>query len=60
MHELRFTYQEEDLDELFSLEGETISKISPYCESTDKVITTSYYLSNSFPLIFKLEINITE
>jgi hypothetical protein len=60
MQEVNITYQENELDELFTLEGEQLPKITPYCEDTDKTLETQFYLSVTSPLIFTLVINIKD
>lgn len=60
MQEVRFIYQESSLDELFTLEGIKLKKIEDYCSSTSKEIETRYHTNTTEPLVFILEIIITQ
>jgi len=58
--EVKFVYENFTLEFLFKEEEDLIAKISPYCDSTDKVIESQYYLSTTSPLFFIMEIKITQ
>tara|TARA_R110002096_G_scaffold26173_4_gene81098 strand:+ start:12248 stop:12430 length:183 start_codon:yes stop_codon:yes gene_type:complete len=59
MKEVEFIHTDNNLDDLFSYEGELLSNINQYCADTSKQIVSSYYISNEEPY-FKLTITITQ
>ena len=58
--EVNFLYEDSELESLFTKEEDVIANISPYCNSTDKVIESQYFISNTSPLFFTVEIKVIQ
>lgn len=58
--EVNFLYKDSDLESLFAKEVDVETKISPYCDSTNKIIESKYFTSSTNPLFFIMEIKVTQ
>jgi len=60
MQEVKFTYQENELDCLMNLEEEVMGNIIHYCTTTGKEVNSTLFVSYTLPLIYTLEITVTQ
>ena len=58
--EVNFLYNGFELETLFIKEEDVVANITPYCNDTDKIIESHYFISASHPLFFTMEIKITQ